>query len=358
MIDADKLRQLKARHEEISAQVALPEVASNPRQMAKLGPELRELSEVIEAVDRYQAMVRERDELRDLMRNEEDEELVALAREEYGAVRAALPGLEAHLRSRLIPRDPEDSKDAIVEIRAGAGGSEAALFAGDLYRLYDRFAERQGWKVALMNTSEGAAGGFKEVIFSVSGHDVFGRLKYESGVHRVQRVPETEASGRLHTSAATVAVLPEADQVDVTIAPQDVKVDVYRSSGPGGQSVNTTDSAVRLTHIPTGLVVTCQDEKSQHKNRDKAMRVLRSRLLRHKLSEAHAERDAKRRLAVASGDRSDKIRTYNFPQDRVTDHRLSGPAKNYPLRRIIDGELRELLQALRTADHAERLASI
>ncbi len=358
MIDPDKLRELRARHEEIGAKVALPEIASDPQQMARLGPELRELSEVIEAVDRYEAMVRERNELRDLMRTEEDDEMVALAREEYEAVRAALPDVEEELRSRLIPRDPEDSKDAIVEIRAGTGGSEAALFAGDLFRLYDRFAERQGWKVALMNTSGGAAGGFKEVIFSVSGRDVFGQLKYESGVHRVQRVPETEASGRLHTSAATVAVLPEADQVDVSIAPQDVKVDVYRSSGPGGQSVNTTDSAVRLTHIPTGLVVTCQDEKSQHKNRDKAMRVLRSRLLHHKLSEAHAERDAKRRLAVASGDRSDKIRTYNFPQDRVTDHRLSGPGKNYPLRRIIDGELGELLKALRTADHTERLTRI
>ncbi len=358
MIDLEKLRELRVRHEELGALTSRPGVASDPRQMARLGPELRELADVVEAVDRYEAMLRERDDLREMIRGEDDDEIVKMAKEEYDAVSAALPGLEQELRLKLIPRDQEDGKSAIVEIRAGTGGSEAALFAGDLYRLYDRYAERKGWKISLMNTSEGAAGGFKEIIFGVSGRDVFGQMKYESGVHRVQRVPETEASGRLHTSAATVAVLPEADQVDVVIAAHEVKVDVFRSSGPGGQSVNTTDSAVRLTHLPTGLVVTCQDEKSQHKNKDKAMRVLRSRLLHQKMSEAHAERDAKRRSAVASGDRSDKIRTYNFPQDRVTDHRLTGTDKNHSLRKIMDGELGGLLEALRTADNAERLANL
>ncbi|MFQ5572460.1 MAG: peptide chain release factor 1, partial [Rhodothermales bacterium] len=269
-----------------------------------------------------------------------------------------LPTVEEELRMKLIPKDPQDAKDAIVEIRAGTGGDEAALFAGDLFRLYDRFAERMGWRFEVLDSSPGTVGGFKEVIFSVHGHDVFGRLKYENGVHRVQRVPETESSGRLHTSAASVAVLPEAEEVDVAVNPNDLKVDVYRSSGPGGQSVNTTDSAVRITHIPTGLVVTCQDEKSQHKNKDKAMRVLRSRLYEVEMAKHHAERDEVRRSAVGSGDRSQKIRTYNFPQDRVTDHRLQGDNKNHPLHKVVDGDLEALIRALRTAENAERLANL
>jgi len=293
-----------------------------------------------------------------MIRLEDDDEIVKMAKEELDTLEEKLPVVEEDLRLKLIPKDPEDSKDAIVEIRAGTGGDEAALFAGDLFRLYDRFSERRGWKIEVMNTSEGTVGGFKEIVFGVHGADAFGTLKYENGVHRVQRVPETESSGRLHTSAASVAVLPEAEDVDVEINGNDLKVDVYRSSGPGGQSVNTTDSAVRITHIPTGLVVTCQDEKSQHKNKDKAMRVLRSRLYEVKMAEAHAERDAARRSAVGSGDRSAKIRTYNFPQDRVTDHRLEGQYKNHPLRKVIDGDLDTLVRALRTADNADRLANL
>ena len=358
MINLEKLQDVKRRFEEVNERIAQPEVAVDPEQMAKLGPEHRELSEVVQAIEQYEGLLQERDDLKEMIRLEDDEEIVKMAKEELEELDGKLPSVEEDLRLKLIPKDPEDSKDAIVEIRAGTGGDEAALFAGDLFRLYDRFAERQGWKIEVMNSSEGTVGGFKEIVFGVHGPDVYGRLKYASGVHRVQRVPETESSGRLHTSAATVAVLPEAEEVDVEINNHELKVDVYRSSGPGGQSVNTTDSAVRITHIPTGLVVTCQDEKSQHKNKDKAMRVLRSRLYEIKLAEAHAERDAARRSAVGSGDRSAKIRTYNFPQDRVTDHRLEGNDKNYPLRKVIDGDLDRLIRALRTAENADRLANL
>ncbi len=358
MINLEKLQDVKRRFEEVTLRISKPEVAVDPEQMAKLGPEHRELSDVVQAIAEYERMLKERDELKEMVRLEDDHEIVAMAKEELEELEQELPTVEESLRLRLIPKDPEDTKDAIVEIRAGAGGDEAALFAGDLFRLYDRFVERRGWKIEVMNSSQGAMGGFKEVIFAVHGTDVFGTLKYENGVHRVQRVPETESSGRLHTSAATVAVLPEAEAVDVEIGPNDLKIDVYRSSGPGGQSVNTTDSAVRLTHIPTGLVVTCQDEKSQFKNKDKAMRVLRSRLDEQELAKHNAKRDAKRRSAVGTGDRSAKIRTYNFPQDRVTDHRLEGEHKNYPLRKIIDGDLEALIRALRTADNAERLANL
>ncbi len=358
MINLEKLQDVKRRFEEVNERIAQPEVAVDPEQMAKLGPEHRELSEVVRAIEQYEGLLQERDDLKEMIRLEDDDEIVKMAKEELEELEGKLPSVEEDLRLKLIPKDPEDSKDAIVEIRAGTGGDEAALFAGDLFRLYDRFAERQGWKIEVMNSSEGTVGGFKEIVFGVHGADVYGRLKYENGVHRVQRVPETESSGRLHTSAATVAVLPEAEEVDVEINNHELKVDVYRSSGPGGQSVNTTDSAVRITHIPTGLVVTCQDEKSQHKNKDKAMRVLRSRLYEIKLAEAHAERDAARRSAVGSGDRSAKIRTYNFPQDRVTDHRLEGDHKNYPLRKVIDGDLDRLIRALRTAENAVRLANL
>lgn len=358
MINLEKLQDVKQRFDEVTERISQPEVATDPEQMAKLGPEHRELSDVVEAIAQYEHMLQERDDLKEMVRHEDDDDIVALAKEELEKIEAQLPSVEEDLRLRLIPKDPEDGKDVIVEIRAGTGGDEAALFAGDLFRLYDRFAEQQGWTIEVMNSSPGAAGGFKEVIFGVHGADAYGTLKYENGVHRVQRVPETESSGRLHTSAASVAVLPEAEDVDVAISPNDLKIDVYRSSGPGGQSVNTTDSAVRITHIPTGLVVTCQDEKSQHKNKDKAMRVLRSRLYEQELAKHHAERDAVRRSAVGTGDRSAKIRTYNFPQDRVTDHRLEGEHKNYPLRKIIDGSLDDLLRALRTADNAERLANL
>ena len=325
--------------------------------MATLGPEHRELSEVVEAIQKYETTLSEVEEMQKLISSEKDAELVALAREELDVLTSRLPKMEAALHRALIPKDPTDARDAIVEIRAGTGGDEAALFAADLFRLYERYAASKGWNISVMNSSGGVLGGFKEVVFGVSGKNVFGNLKYENGVHRVQRVPQTESSGRVHTSAASVAVLPEATDVEVKIEPNHLKIDVYRSSGPGGQSVNTTDSAVRITHIPTGLVVTCQDEKSQHKNKDKAMRVLRSRLYEQKLNEVNAERDAVRRKAVGSGDRSVKIRTYNFPQDRVTDHRLEGNQKNHPLRKVIEGELHELVDALRATDHVDRMAN-
>ena len=358
MINLEKLQDVKRRFEEVTLHISKPEVATDPEQMAKLGPEHRELSAVVEAIAKYERMLKEGGDLKEMIRLDDDDEIVAMAKAELEELVQKLPTVEESLRLRLIPKDPEDRKDAIVEIRAGTGGNEAALFAGDLFRLYDRFAEQRGWTIEVMSSSQGAVGGFREVIFGVHGADAFGTLKYDNGVHRVQRVPETESSGRLHTSAASVAVLPEAEAVDVAIGPNDLKIDVYRSSGPGGQSVNTTDSAVRITHIPTGLVVTCQDEKSQHKNKDKALRVLRSRLYEQELARHRAQRDAARRLAVGSGDRSAKIRTYNFPQDRVTDHRLEGEHKNYPLRKVIDGDLDELIRALRTADNAERLANL
>ena len=357
MMDLTKLQDVKRRLDEVNQLIAGPGVAADPKQMALLGPEHRELSELVALVEQYEALIREREDLREMIRTESDEELIRLIRDELETIARKLPEHERVLRLRLIPRNPNDVKDAIIEIRAGTGGQEAALFARDLYRLYHRFAEENGWKISIMNTSESGSGGYKEIVFGISGRNVYGTMKYESGVHRVQRVPETESSGRLHTSAASVAVLPEVDDVEVAIEAQDIKVDVYRSSGPGGQSVNKTDSAVRITHVPSGLVVTCQDEKSQHKNKAKALRVLRSRLYELRMRQANAERDAVRRSAVQSGDRSVKIRTYNFPQDRVTDHRLEGQFKNFPLRKVIDGDLGALIDALRTTDGTERLSN-
>jgi peptide chain release factor 1 len=278
-----------------------------------------------------------------------------LAQLEIGELRDRVPAFEQSLKLMLLPKDEADTKNAILEIRAGTGGDEAALFAGSLFRMYQRYAETKGWKVEVMDSSATGIGGYKEVVASISGQDVFSRLKYESGVHRVQRVPETESSGRIHTSAATVAVLPEAEEVDIDIAENELRVDTYRASGPGGQSVNTTDSAVRITHIPTGIVVTQQDEKSQHKNRAKAMRVLRARLYEHERQLIDSERAAARRSQVGSGDRSERIRTYNFPQGRVTDHRIN--LTLHKLDRILDGEaLDELIDALTTEDQAAQLA--
>lgn len=358
MLNLEKLQDIKQRFTEVNGLMSKPEVATDPKRIAELGREHRELSGVVKLIKQYEDLIQERTDLQEMVRLETDAELVQMAKSELEELEDKLPAVEEDLRVQLIPKDPEDVKDAIVEIRAGAGGDEASLFAGDLFRLYDRFAERQGWRIEVMNTSPGTVGGFKEVVFSVHGSGVFGLLKYENGVHRVQRVPETESSGRIHTSAASVAVLPEAEDVDIRIDQNELKFDVYRSSGPGGQSVNTTDSAVRITHIPTGLVVTCQDEKSQHKNKDKALRVLRSRLYEIELAKHNAERDKARRSAVGSGDRSAKIRTYNFPQDRVTDHRLEGDNKNHPLRKVIDGDLDEIIRALRVADNAHRLANL
>jgi peptide chain release factor 1 len=357
VIDRDILRKIKARHDEVQQEMADPAVAGDPQQMAELGKEHSRLEDVVAAVERYEAMIEEREDLRELAEGE-DGELAEMAQSELEALEDRLPKTERALRLQLVPDDPEDDKSAIVEIRAGAGGDEAALFAGDLFRLYSRFAEGRGWRIETISLSHGTQGGFKEIVFSVEGDGVFGVMKYESGVHRVQRVPETESSGRIHTSAATVAVLPEAEEVDVDLKQHELTVDTYRASGPGGQSVNTTDSAIRITHEPTGVVVTCQDEKSQHKNRSKAMRVLRSRLYEKKREEQQAERAEERREQVGSGDRSAKIRTYNFPQDRLTDHRLSGDDKNHALSDVIDGDLDAVIEALRMQENARRLGEI
>ena len=358
MIKVESLQAIKKRFEEVNTLMADPSVATDISRMAELGKEHGDLKDVVDSIHQYEQVFQEIDDLNVMIKEEEEEELVSMAREELEALEDKLPLLEEELRLKLIPKDPEDAKNAIIEIRAGTGGDEAALFAGDLFRLYNRYAERHKWKIEVMELSGGTQGGYKEIIFELKGANVFGLMKYESGVHRVQRVPATESSGRIHTSAATVAVLPEADEVDVDIHANDLKIDVYRSSGPGGQSVNTTDSAVRITHIPTGLVVTCQDEKSQHKNKDKALRVLRSRLYEIELAKRNEERSEARRSMVGSGDRSGKIRTYNWPQDRVTDHRLQGDQKNYPLQKIVNGDLDDVINALRTLDNAERLSNL
>jgi peptide chain release factor 1 len=351
----DRLREARERHDDLSTQLADPGIHADPKRLRDLSREHSLLAQVVEAAARLDAASAELDGARALLAESEgDPEMAAMARAEIAQLSGDVERLEAELRTLLVPRDPLDDRDAVVEIRAGTGGDEAALFAGDLFRMYQRYADGRGWKTELVSLSEGSAGGYKEAVFVVRGANAYGDLRYESGVHRVQRVPATEAQGRIHTSAATVAVLPEAEEVDVQINPGDLKIDVYRSSGPGGQSVNTTDSAVRITHLPTGLVVTCQDEKSQHKNKDKAMGVLRSRLLDARIAAQEAERARDRRLQVGTGDRSAKIRTYNFPQSRVTDHRIGWTTHALP--QVLDGALGELLDALKLASQTERAA--
>lgn len=351
----DRLNEALRRHEDLSTQLADPGIHADPKRLRDLSREHSRLSQVVEASARLDRARRDLEGARQLLDDSEgDAEMAAMARAEIDQLTADEASLDAELKSLLVPRDPLDDRDAVVEIRAGTGGDEAALFAGDLFRMYQRYADGRGWKTELVSLSEGAAGGYREAVFVVRGDNAYGDLRWESGVHRVQRVPATEAQGRIHTSAATVAVLPEAEEVDVQINPADLKIDVYRSSGPGGQSVNTTDSAVRITHLPTGLVVTCQDEKSQHKNKDKAMGVLRSRLLDAKIAEQEAERARDRRLQVGTGDRSAKIRTYNFPQSRVTDHRIGYTTHALP--QVLDGQLAELLEALKLASQTERAA--
>lgn len=353
MLNPNTLADLKARFAEVNRLMAQPEVATDPKQLAELGRELSDLREIVAAIDTYEGLQQEQTDLAEMAQG--DGELAEMAGMELEEVEAKLPEAEETLRQLLIPKDPADAKDAIVEIRAGTGGDEAALFAGDLYRVYEKYAENHGWRIELMDATAGTQGGYKELILTVRGTQAFGLLKFESGVHRVQRVPATESQGRIHTSAATVAVLPEAEDVDIEIHNNDLRIDVYRSSGPGGQSVNTTDSAVRITHIPTGLVVSIQDEKSQHKNKDKALRVLRSRLYQMEREKAEAERAAARKEMVGSGDRSAKIRTYNWPQGRVTDHRLEGGNKNHALQNILGGNLDPIVEALRLEEQAERM---
>ena len=335
-------------------QLSDPDVVRNLDRMRELGQERARLAGAVKAGREVGTVEAELRDAREFLAESTDPEMTELAEEEIAALEERLAGAVARLRDALIPPDPWEDRPAVVEIRAGTGGDEAALFGADLVRMYRRLAERCGWTVELMSLSEGIPGAIKEAIFSVRGKGAYGRLRYESGVHRVQRVPETESQGRIHTSAASVAVLPEAEEVDIEIDPADLRVDVFRSSGPGGQSVNTTDSAVRITHLPTDLVVTCQDEKSQHKNKAKAMKVLRSRLLDREITAREARRAAERRSQIGSGDRSAKIRTYNFPQNRVTDHRIG--LTLYRLADVLDGDLDEVVSALRFAREEERLA--
>jgi peptide chain release factor 1 len=349
----DRLDSIEERYAELERELSAPDAYQDRERLLQLSREQARLRPVVETGRRWRSARHAADEAADLARNEHDPELVALAEEEAFKQREVAETEHDELRKLLLPSDPNDERDVVVEIRAGTGGDEAALFAADLYRMYTRYAERRHWSTEVLDHNETAGHGFKEIVFEVRGHGAYSRLKYESGVHRVQRVPETEAQGRIHTSAASVVVLPEADEVEVHIDEADLKIDVYRSTGPGGQSVNTTDSAVRITHLPTGLVVTCQDEKSQHKNRAKAMAVLRARLYDLAETERQNELKATRRSFVGSGDRSEKVRTYNYPQSRVTDHRIDVTV--HKLQSVLDGDLDILIEPLAQEDQARRL---
>src|SRR5262245_6857196 len=348
------LKKAEARFAELTELLGTPEVTSDPRKLRDLARERARLATTMETLAQFRRTEQ-------TIRDDEaaiasgDAELAELAQSELPELRERLARLDAELVQHLLPRDPDDDKDVIVEIRAGTGGAEASLFAADLYRMYTKFAERRGWKQEALSSSPSEVGGFKEIIFQLHGESVYRAMKFESGVHRVQRVPDTEASGRIHTSAATVAVLPEVEDVEIDIQEKDLRVDVYRAGGPGGQGVNTTDSAVRITHLPSGLVVTCQDERSQIKNRAKAMKVLRARLYDQKLQEQQAKYAAQRKSQVSTGDRIGKLRTYNFPQSRVTDHRINFTSHNLPT--AMEGDLDELSDALIGADAAERMAA-
>ncbi len=351
----EKIQQLIDRHKELEKLLASPEVIGDLKKMEGLGREYNQLGKMLPTLNEYLEASQRHAEAGKLIKTESDQELVSLAHEEIQELEQLLPKLEEKVKVLLVPKDPADKKNAIIEIRAGTGGIEAGIFAADLYRMYTSYIENKGWSYEVLSTSPGDMGAIKEIIFMVKGTDAYGTLKYESGVHRVQRIPVTESQGRIHTSAASVAVFPEADDIEVEIDPNDLRVDVFRSSGPGGQSVNTTDSAVRLVHFPTGITVTCQDEKSQHKNKAKAMKVLKSRLFEQKRIEKEAEESASRKSMVSTGDRSAKIRTYNYPQGRVTDHRIN--LTLYKLEEIINGNIQELIDSLSVADINERVKS-
>jgi peptide chain release factor 1 len=349
----DKLERIDNRYREIDRQMANPEVASNPKELQRLAQEKAAIDEVVTAYRQYRATERALEETRQMLRVERDEEMVALAKQEVAELESQLEQLSEQLKQSLVPTDPNDEKNIIMEIRAGAGGDEAGLFAADLFRMYTRYAQSRGWHVEVISASESGIGGFKEIIFEVRGKGAFSRLKYERGVHRVQRVPVTEASGRIHTSTATVAVLPEAEEVELAVNQDDLKIDIFHSGGAGGQNVNKVATAVRITHLPTGMVVICQDERSQLRNKNKAMAVLRARLLDIEQRRQEAEVSTQRRSQVGTGSRSEKIRTYNFPQDRVSDHRIGMNLHN--LDRVMEGELDQLIDALATDDQAKQL---
>ncbi|HHT37552.1 MAG: peptide chain release factor 1 [Candidatus Wallacebacter cryptica] len=352
----DKLSQLEDKYNDLTRKLSDPEVIADQSSFQKYAKAHAELEEIMTVYREYKDVITGIEEAKELLEDDLEPDFRAMVQEELKELEPKKTALEEELKVLLLPKDPNDEKNVIVEIRAGTGGEEAALFAGDLFRMYSRYAEANRWTVELMSSNATELGGFKEVIFMIEGKGAYSRLKYESGVHRVQRVPTTESGGRIHTSAATVAVLPEAEEVELHIDPNDLRIDVYRSSGPGGQSVNTTDSAVRITHLPTGLVVSCQDEKSQHKNREKAMKILRARLLDQLQAEQEAEMAAQRRSQVGTGDRSERIRTYNFPQGRITDHRIN--LTLYRLDAVLEGDLNEIIDSLITADQAERLKTM
>ncbi len=348
-----KLEGIKAKFEDIAAQITDPDVMSDMKRYIQLNKEYKELTPIVEASDKYKTAYENLNEAKFILGNEQDEEMREMARGEIEELEPYLESLEEEIKLLLIPADPQDSKNAIVEIRGGSGGDEAAIFAGDLYRMYVRFFEKRGWKYEVTSESEGTSGGYKEVVLKVTGAGVYGVLKYESGVHRVQRVPQTETQGRVHTSASSVAVLPEAEEFDIELKTEDIRKDTFCASGPGGQSVNTTYSAIRLTHIPSGIVVQCQDQKSQLKNYDKAYEELRTRLYNLEYQKYLDEISSQRKTLVSTGDRSAKIRTYNYPQGRFTDHRIN--LTLYNLSAVMDGDIGDIIDALQFAENAERL---
>ncbi len=349
----EKLDKIEQRYREIATEMGKPEVASDHEKYAQLAKEYASLEEIVKKATSYRKILQEIEDTRTLIAEENDEELKDMASEELEELEQKAEKLEKEIQMMLVPPDPNDSKNVVMEIRAGTGGDEAGIFAGDLFRMYQKYCEKKGWKTEVLSASYSERGGFKEIIFSISGKNVYGRLKFESGVHRVQRVPETETQGRIHTSAASVVVLPEVEEVEIDINPNDLRIDVFRASGHGGQHVNTTDSAVRIVHLPTGITATCQDEKSQYKNKAKAMKVLMARLYDHEMRKQKEVLTNQRRSMIRSGDRSEKIRTYNFPQGRVTDHRIN--LTLYRLNEILDGDLDLLIDELLMADRSEQL---